>query len=169
LKNTAKNRVEEWVIARPQRLSVPFTLAVLLIWGVLLLQAGCQHDSSDAKLSVAKAEQTPAGTAPVVNKEPLPQSMPQEEPPQPQTQTAGDTPKIEFKAMAQDFGDVGPETAHTTKFEFKNVGSAPLKIAHVQGCCGSVVRGVQDGQEFAPGESGVLEVEYRSSQSPRNS
>jgi hypothetical protein len=181
----AKNRVEEWTVVRPQRLSFTAVLVTLLVCGVVLLsQVGCQQESSTAKspavqaAPAAKAEQAPATpekpaaavpTQPAVVGAPAREAKPaqsaaQEKPAQPQP--AGATPKIEVKMMAQDFGDIGPETSHTMKFEFKNVGNAPLKVTRVTGCCGSVVRGVKDGQEFAPGESGTLEVDYRTGTYP---
>jgi len=166
------NRVRGWIVARPQRPSLSSALAVLLICGVLLLQAGCQQSSSDMKSSVVKAEQTPAtpekavAVAPTVSRESPTWNVAQETAVQPKPQTAGGAPKIEFKATTQDLGDIGPESTRATKFEFKNVGNAPLRVVNVRGCCGSVTRGVKPGQEFAPGESGALEVEYRTGNYP---
>jgi hypothetical protein len=170
-----KNRAGKWMVARSQRMSVSFVSAALLVCGVLLLQAGCQQGASDKTSSVTHAEQKqPAAAekavvaAPVANKEQPAQNVSQEKAAQPQAQpqTAGGVPKIEVKEVTQNFGDIGPETTHTTKFEFKNAGNAPLRILRVKSCCGSVTRGVKAGQEFAPGESGALEVEYRTSTYP---
>ena len=160
-----KNRVEKWMVVRPQRLSLPFALAALLVCGVLLLQVGCQQGAPDTKSSVAQAEQTPPAAS-AVSKEPPAQNVPQETAIEPKPLTPGKAPKIEFKATTQNFGDIGPETTHTTKFEFKNVGNAPLQVLRITSCCGSVTRGVKAGQEFAPGESGALEVEYRTGTYP---
>ena len=171
-------------------------VALLFCGAVLLLQSGCQQEASgtkppavqaaasesapvvQAKPAQPPASEKPVAAAPAVSEnrpapstpavsQPQPQVPPQPQPPaQPQTPPVAGAPRIEFKTTAQNFGDIGPETSHTTKFEFKNAGGAPLKIAHVKGCCGSVVRGVRDGQEFAPGESGTIEVEYRTSTYP---
>lgn len=176
-----KNRVGKWVAVRPQRLSFTVALVTLLVCGVVLLsQVGCQQEASKNKSPAvqgpsagsspaAKAEQPPAAAQKTAAEKPAVAGAVAESKPaqtQAQSQPAGAAPKVEIKTMTQDLGDIGPETTHTTKFEFKNVGNAPLKVAHVKGCCGSVVRGVKDGQEFAPGESGALDVEYRTGTYP---
>lgn len=169
-----KNRVGKWMVARPQRLSFPFALAALLVCGgLLLLQGGCQQEASDTKTPVVQAEQPQpaapektAAAAPAVSTDQPAQNVPEEKTPQPQPQSVAGTPRMEFKTTAQNFGDIGPETTHTTKFEFKNVGNGPLRILRIKTCCGSVTRGVKEGQEFAPGESGALEVDYRTGTYP---
>lgn len=144
-----------------------FGLMALLVCGALLLQAGCQQGASETKSPAAQTQQTaPAAEKPAAPATATPASTETKEAPaqsaaEAKPQTTGGTPKIEFKATTQNFGDIGPETAHTTKFEFKNAGNAPLRILRIKACCGSVTRGVKVGQEFAPGESGALEVEYR--------
>jgi hypothetical protein len=171
LTNMVKNRAGEWLAARSGKLSFSFALATLMVCGVLL-QLGCRQEAASTNSPAVQAkppqpatpEKTAAVAPPASDNRPA-QNVSQEKQ-QPQPQTVAGTPRIEIKNTAQDFGDIGPETSHTTKFEFKNVGGAPLKIARVKGCCGSVVRGVKDGQEFAPGESGALEVEYRTGTYP---
>jgi len=163
-------RTRKWVVAGRQELSLAFALAALLVCGALLLQAGCQQQAGGAKAPSAQAEPVKpvapekAVAPPVVTESPPAQNVPQRDQAQPQPD--GPAPKIEFKTAVQDFGEIGPETSHTTKFEFKNVGNAPLKILHVRACCGSVTRGVKEGQEFAPGQGGALEVVYRTGNYP---
>jgi len=77
-----------------------------------------------------------------------------------------DAPKITLSKTVHDFGEIGPGTAHSTRFEFKNEGTFPLRITQVQSCCGVVTRGVKAGQEYAPGQSGILEVDYRAGEMP---
>ncbi len=167
--------------AHPRRMSFTVTFVTLSVCGaVLLLQLGCRQEASSTK---APAAQAPSSTsAAVVQAKPAQPAAPEktvtaapvvgaaQPAPRPtvasQPQPVTGKPKIQFQTAAQDFGDVGPETSHTMKFEFKNAGDAPLKVAHVTGCCGSVVRGVRDGQEFAPGESGTIEVDYRTGPYP---
>jgi len=157
------NRARKWVVAGQRELYSASVLTPLLVCvAALLLQSGCRQEASSTGSPVRQAEKVKtvasekaAAAVPVAN-----ESRPA------QSQPAAGIPRIEFKSVAQNFGDIGPETSHTTKFEFKNAGGAPLKIAHVQGCCGSVVRGVRDGQEFASGESGTIEVEYRTGTYP---
>ncbi len=172
-----KTRVGNWMVAHPQGLSFSFAvIALLFCTAVLLLQPGCQKASQEAQTPLSTsspvvqaqpaASEKVAAEAPAVSEsQPAPSAPPESQAPAQQQPVAG-TPKIEFKTIVQDFGDVGPEASRTTKFEFKNAGSAPLKVVHVKGCCGSVLRGVRDGQEFAPGESGALEVDYRTGPYP---
>ncbi len=53
------------------------------------------------------------------------------------------------------------DTKLTGQFKFTNSGNAPLVITGVQGCCGVTLKGVQAGQEYAPGQSGTLEFDYQ--------
>ena len=69
-------------------------------------------------------------------------------------------PEIKFKELVYDFGEVGPSARQQGKFEFTNVGEGLLKITDVGKCCGVVTR--LDKMEYAPGESGTLEVEWNS-------
>jgi hypothetical protein len=76
-----------------------------------------------------------------------------------ETKKAG--PKIEFESMLYDFGRVGPGQKLNGEFKFTNAGDELLKITKVEKCCGAVTK--LDKNELAPGESGVLEVQYTSS------
>ncbi len=173
-----KTRVGNWLVAHPQGISFSFAVVALLFcMGMLLSQAGCQKATREIQIPVtadasavqaqpaqpAASEKTAPAAPAVSESQPAPATQAQ---PPAQQQPAAGTPKIEFKAIVQDLGDVGPEVVRTAKFEFKNVGSAPLKVIHVKGCCGSVLRGVKDGQEFGPGENGTLEVEYHTGPYP---
>ena len=70
-------------------------------------------------------------------------------------------PKIEFESTVYDFGKVGPAQRLNGEFKFTNTGDALLKITKVEKCCGAVTQ--LDKKELAPGESGVLKVQYTSS------
>jgi hypothetical protein len=70
-------------------------------------------------------------------------------------------PKITFESLEYDFGTVGPKRKLLGEFKFTNTGDAPLEITKVEKCCGVVTK--LDKTDYAPGESGVLKVEYRSS------
>ncbi len=71
-------------------------------------------------------------------------------------------PKITFEKIVHDFGQVGTGAKkRVAEFKFTNTGDGLLKITQVERCCGVVTR--LDKVEYAPGESGVLKVEYRSS------
>jgi hypothetical protein len=75
-------------------------------------------------------------------------------------------PRIMFENTVYDFGKVGPRQKLNGEFKFKNTGDEPLIITNVQKCCGAVVN--LDKEELAPGESGVLKVQYTSSSMPNN-
>jgi hypothetical protein len=70
-------------------------------------------------------------------------------------------PKIEFESTVCDFGRVGPSKKLDGEFKFTNAGDEPLRITNIEKCCGAVVK--LDKGKFAPGESGVLHVQYTSS------
>jgi hypothetical protein len=69
-------------------------------------------------------------------------------------------PEIKFESLVYDFGEVGPSAKHEGEFKFTNLGQGLLKITKVGKCCGVVTR--LDKMEYAPGESGVLKVEWNS-------
>ncbi|MHC4520326.1 MAG: DUF1573 domain-containing protein [Planctomycetota bacterium] len=140
-------------------------LAVL----ALALQSGCQEEAAAPQATSMRTE--PA--APPISAEPgEPEEPAWSDPPVAQEVTSlakpqvVDAPKITLTKTVHDFGEVGPGTAHSARFEFKNEGTAPLKITQVRSCCGVVTRGVKAGQEYAPGESGVLELDYRAGEQP---
>lgn len=81
-----------------------------------------------------------------------------------QTSVAG--PHMTFEETVHDFGDIVPDTDHKTQFKFVNTGNAPLKIVNVRPCCGTVVKGVEDGQVYAPGRGGAVDVEFPAGSQP---
>ncbi len=77
-----------------------------------------------------------------------------------ESRPAGDQPKVAVEDDTCNLGDIGLNTKHKGQFKFTNTGKAPLKISQVTACCGVVVKGVEAGQEFAPGQGGTLEFDY---------
>ena len=73
---------------------------------------------------------------------------------------SGRQPQITVEKDVCDLGEVGVGAKLTGQFQFTNTGNAPLKITLVQGCCGVITKGVEAGQEYAPGQSGTFEFEY---------
>lgn len=125
------------------------TLSALIVASILLLQIGCQEqakapDESKAVLVAVEPETVmqEAETAP-----------PADQP----------TPKITFEKVVHDFGEISTGKKYEGQFKFTNTGDGLLKITEVKRCCGVVAK--LDKEEFAPGESGFLKVEYRSGQS----
>ncbi|UCC97074.1 MAG: DUF1573 domain-containing protein [Phycisphaerales bacterium] len=117
------------------RLSWPSVALALLA----LLQTGCREPAGMPDSSAAGIDRDTAETVPQA--------------PQP-------APRIAFEQTVYDFGDVGPGGKYTGRFTFTNAGDAPLRISDVKKCCGAVV--TLDKKELAPGQSGTLEVQYRS-------
>jgi hypothetical protein len=70
------------------------------------------------------------------------------------------TPEITFESLVYDFGEVEPSRKITGEFKFKNTGNGPLKITKIDKCCGAVLKLDKDSKEYAPGENGLLTVEY---------
>ena len=119
--------------------------------GVLLvLLAGCQQQ--------AKVAEEPARSEAEAAKAPA-ESVGQGKP-----EPAEGGARIEFQSLVYDFGKVGPGKKMDRHLKFTNTGDAPLKITNVEKCCGAVTK--LDKQDLAPGESGVLSVQYTSGRMP---
>jgi hypothetical protein len=69
------------------------------------------------------------------------------------------TPKIKFEQEVHDFGNVGPGTNNPCEFKFTNVGNGTLKISEITKTCGCTPFSLAK-TEYAPGESGILKVNY---------
>jgi hypothetical protein len=121
---------------------------ILAVSCALLLPAGCQQP--------AKVAEEPGTDAAPVEPAPVPEKALVAA-----TEPNGPAPKITFESLEYDFGKVGPRQKLLGEFKFTNTGDAPLKITKVEKCCGAVTRLAKT--DYAPGESGVLKVEYRSS------
>ena len=110
-------------------------LFTLIFTFVLLLQIGCQEQ--------AKTPEQPVAALVVPEAD--------------QTE-----PKIKFENVVYDFGEVPPGKKQFGQFKFTNTGEGLLKITEVKRCCGIVAKLASDKKEYSPGESGTLQVEYRS-------
>ena len=117
-------------------------LAILLISCVLFLQTGCQEQTKPANEGLTAQKKSEAGA-----------------------ESDKASPEITFENLVYDFGEVGPNRKNTGQIKFTNTGDALLKITEVKKCCGIVTK--LDKMEYAPGESGALQVEWNSG--PRES
>lgn len=126
-------------------------LAAFVVGCLLLLQAGCQEELKvpEESKTVLLVPNEPA-IGPVKTKTVLEANEP--------------GPKITFEKVVHDFGEVGPGTKKVCEFKFTNTGDGLLKIGRVKACCGCVARLHRNKKEYAPGESGALEIECRWSQ-----
>lgn len=160
----AENPRIESMATQPKRAYLlHLTGLALACSAVLACQSGCREEASGAK---APATETPVKVTAVVPTSGQTEAQAGEPAVQvPQTQMPN-VPRIVMESVEHDFGEIGPETSHKAQFRFTNKGTAPLKITLVRSCCGVVTKGVQAGQVYAPGESGVLEVDYRAGSQP---
>ena len=120
---------------------------LFIIVSILLFQMGCQ-EQSEIK-SESKAELTAPESG--INMEQWTEITPD-------VDKAG--PSIKLQTLVHDFGEVGPGTQNSCVFKFTNTGDSLLKITEIKGCCGATTK--LDKREYEPGESGALEVKYRS-------
>ncbi len=70
-------------------------------------------------------------------------------------------PKITFKRLVHDFGDIDRGGKVDTSFEFENTGDAPLQIDEVTTSCGCTTAALKK-KSYKPGESGTIPVTFNS-------
>jgi len=117
----------------------------LIVSLALLVQSGCQNQAK-----------SPAG--------PLTETGEPRQEAKAAAQSDKPSPKITFETMGHDFGEVGPNVDNVGEIEFTNAGEGPLEITKVGKCCGVVV--TLDKMEYEPGESGALQVKWKSGSYP---
>lgn len=120
-----------------------YLILTFIVSVVLLLQFGCQE-----QFKVAEEPGKPVTKAPAV------QETKVEAAPEPNKPA----PKITFDDVVYDFGEIGPGVKKAGEIRFTNTGDDLLKITKVERCCG--VFATLDKNEYAPGESGVLKINY---------
>ena len=120
-------------------------LGLTLVICVLLLQTGCRQQAevvggSESMREVSKSavDATKAGS---VDEKGM--------------------PEITFESTTHDFGEVGPNIHKVCEFKFKNTGDGILKIGEIHSTCGCTVPELAK-KEYAPGESGAIQVKYNS-------
>ena len=146
-------------------------LVTIIVSFALLPQIGCQEPAPDTGAGSLQRSQEPLFPPPAAPDSGESAGQPQQEPPAQlekpkliQAEADKPAPRITFEQTVHDFGEVGPATAKTAEFKFTNTGDAPLEIQQVQRCCGAVTKLAKE--QYAPGESGVLEVTYTFASKP---
>ena len=114
----------------------------------LALQSGCGKSR--------KKEPPPLG---IQNSTPQPKNV---TPPPTGVHEEKGSPKIEVASPVHDFGVIGPNKSVKCEFAFKNVGTGTLHITKILSPCQCTVAKLAK-NDYAPGESGKVEVTYRSS------
>lgn len=84
---------------------------------------------------------------------------------QAETEKETEGPSLRFEKVVHDYGDIGAGTKHKAEFPFKNVGTSVLNITGVERTCGCTVPALEK-KTYAPGESGVIVVEFHSDPRP---
>lgn len=134
---------------KPKRL----ILTILILTCFLLLQAGCEEDTMAPRQELSadwfrQFNQIQRSSGPTIA---------------PRTRFQRKTPRLEFEKLEYDFGSVGPGTNNLCEFRFTNTGNSTLKIGEITKTCGCTPFSL-DKKEYAPGESGILKVNYFSEQ-----
>ena len=130
-------------------------LTILIITCCLLLQAGCEEEAMAPRQGLSsdwfqQFQQIQLSSMPTTTTRPTPR-------------TRRAAPKIEFEQVVHDFGNVGPGTNNLCEFRFTNAGNGTLKIGEITKTCGCTPFSLAK-KEYAPGESGILKVNYFSEQ-----
>lgn len=131
---------------KPNRITY---VILLVLTCVVLLQSGCEDEYAEPRTLSPDwfnrfpepVEWTTASTAPAT--------------PKPMLKVA----RIAFEKVTHDFGVISPETQNLCEFKFKNTGDGTLKIQEVTKDCGCTPFELNK-TEYAPGESGILKVNY---------
>jgi len=76
-------------------------------------------------------------------------------------------PRIQFDTTVQNLGEVAPSSRTNCEFKFTNTGDATLKIRKIDKTCGCTATKLSK-KEYAPGESGTLQITYHASSMPAN-
>lgn len=129
-----------------------FDLGVVALCLTAAVLLGCRNEASTSKVPATKADGSAVQTASA--EKPASAAKPVE------LKATELSPAITFEKPVLDLGEVGTDSKRTGEFRFTNTGKSPLKILQVHSCCGVAADGVKAGDEFAPGESGVLTFEY---------
>jgi hypothetical protein len=130
---------------------------------------GCRNEASTAKAPATPSGDSAIQVAQARSVEPSASASAQEpaNPGEPvELKVTVLAPKITVEKTVLDLGEIGTDTKRSGEFRFTNTGNAPLKILQFHSCCGVATRGVEAGQEYAPGESGALEFDYLTGSTP---
>jgi hypothetical protein len=127
--------------------SLQLALGIVAVYGIVFM-AGCQQEL------ILPVEPTP--TAEKVSP-PAPRLAAQP----PAKPVDKNVPSLKLEKSEHDFGIIGPDTPNKCQFKFSNAGKGVLKIDSIQSTCGCTVPELAK-KEYAPGESGVIDVAFRS-------
>lgn len=75
-------------------------------------------------------------------------------------------PVLAFEDMRHDFGTINEGDVVEHDFVFKNTGDAPLVITNARASCGCTIPEYPKNKAIAPGEEGVMKIQFNSSGRP---
>lgn len=116
----------------------------------LVLHSGCQEIPKNTSVNTQQSEHPPIIESQKSVKKPT-KAKPQK-----------GKPVLKVENPVHNFGVMGPNQKKSGEFKFKNVGDGILKINKVKSTCGCTVPQLKK-KKYAPGESGVIQVSFRSS------
>jgi len=123
-------------------------LTILAVICFLSFQIGCEKQES--KVAAAKPSELTTGPA---------------KKSQAASESGQGAPHISFEKTTHDFGEIASAATNVCEFKFTNTGNNVLKVGKIQSTCGCTVPKLSK-EEYAPGESGTVEVKYNSGRHP---
>ncbi len=133
----------------------------------MIFLAGCQDDNKITSDKPIPVSPTPAVEKPSTPPTSVRPSVPANPPavptlPAKPVQPADTGGRIKVENPIVDLGVMGPNKSYTAQFKFSNIGSGKLIISKVESTCSCSVPDLIK-LEYAPGESGIVNVTYHSS------
>ena len=141
---TARYAIRE-IPARRRQAAWRVGLLLLLCCTLTAAMVGCRNEASNERAPVVRAQGDSVGAGAGQPDESDDEALPAE--------ITIDKPVLDLK-------EVGTDSKVSGKFVFASSGRGTLKIEKTYSCCGVVIRGLEAGQEYPPGERGTVEFEW---------
>jgi len=120
------------------------------ITSFLVLYSGCQETQKNTGVTTQQPKRAPITET----------QKPVKKPAKAKPQKGNAVIKVENPVY--NFGVMGPNQKKSGEFKFKNIGDGILKINKIKSTCGCTVPQLKK-KTYAPGESGAIQVTFRSS------
>ncbi len=120
------------------------------IMSFLVLHSGCQEPQKTTGVTTQQPKRPPITETRKPVKKPA------------KAQPKKSNAVIKVENPVHNFGVMGPNQKKSCEFKFKNIGTDILKISRIKSPCGCTVPKLKK-KIYAPGESGAIQVTYRSS------
>ncbi len=120
------------------------------ITSFLVLHSGCQETQKTTGVTTQQPKQPPITETQKPVKKPA------------KARPKKSNAVIKVENPVHNFGVMGPNQKKSCEFKFKNIGTDILKISRIKSTCGCTVPQLKK-KTYAPGESGTIQVTFRSS------